>query len=170
MNPSKENTRPLRRNPGNRAFWHEPEKAKSGAEKPASYHLFVNNVYTPIEFIHDQWYELNWDDSNKYWGYWTNPFKLLQKGQYFLGWKKEEIETQTSSALTQYQERAISSSTQEEPQFPNPVIDEDNRINKNPARMEALATLLTKNPIFGDIVEEVDLAQSHEHYLPISVP
>ena len=99
-----------------------------------------------------------------------NPSKLLQKGQYFLGWKQEEIETQTPMALTQYRERAISSSTQEEPQSSNPVIDEDDRTDENPARTEALTALLTENPVFGNITEEVDLAQSHEHYLPISIP
>ena len=85
---------------GTGAFWHEPGKAKLGAKKPASYHLLINNVHTPIEFIHDQWYKLSWDNSNKYRGYWTNSSKPLQKGQYFLGWKQEEIETQTPTALT----------------------------------------------------------------------
>ena len=147
------------------AFWHKPEKAKSGAKKPASYHLLIINIHTSIEFIYNWWYELNWDDSNKYRGYWMNPSKPLQREQYFLGWKNEEMKTQTPMALTQYQDRAISSSTQEEPQSLNPVIDEDDRTNKNPARIEALTILLTENPIFDNVTEEVDPAQSRKHYL-----
>ena len=61
-------------------------------------------------------------------------------------------------------------STQEEPQSPNPIIDEDDGTDENPARTEALIALLTENPVFGDIAEDVDLAQSCKHYLPISVP
>jgi len=155
---------------GKGAVWHEPGTSASGKIMPSSYHTVFNNAYYPVEFINNKWYTLTWDDTDKFKGYRVNKADAILQGESDLGWLGNIPEIQTPTIVTQYRERAESSSTQPEPDPPKEADDEDDGVDNNPVQTELLAQIFTNVPTFQDITEETDPAQSREHYLPTTVP
>jgi hypothetical protein len=51
------------------AIWHGPGQSKSDKPKPPSYHVLIDGMLYPIEFINYKWHFIEWDDSDEYMGY-----------------------------------------------------------------------------------------------------
>jgi hypothetical protein len=64
---------------------------------PASYHAFNNNDrdYQPVEFINNRWYFIQWDDTEKFPGYWVFPNGDIPQGMFNLGWLGNILKTRT---------------------------------------------------------------------------
>ena len=170
LNPRKTNNLPVEII-GKGAFWRNPGPSPQGNARPSSYHVTIDDTDYPIEFVNKQWCYLIWDDEEKFKGYWVKPSNLIPQGQHSLGWIGNQPEIATPTALSQYRERAESTSTQGEqlsPKKESPV--DDDGIDINPFQTELLAQAFTENPVFHDIAKSVDPAQSREHYLPTTVP
>ena len=170
LNPRKTNDLPVEII-GKGAFWRNPGPSPQGNARPSSYHVTIDDTDYPIEFVNKQWCYLVWDDEEKFKGYWVKPSNLISQGQNSLGWIGNQLEIATPTALSQYRERAESTSTQGEqisPKKESPV--DDDGIDVNPFQTELLAQAFTENPVFHDIAESVDPAQSREHYLPTTIP
>ena len=169
LNPRKTNDLPVEII-GKGAFWRNPGLSPQGNDRLSSYYVMIDNINYPIEFINKQWYYLVWDDAEKFRGYWVKPSNLIPQGQHSLGWIGNQPEIATPMVLSQYRERAKSASTQGEQLSPQeePPVDDDG-IDTNPFQTELLAQAFTENPVFHDITESVNPAQSREHYLPTTI-
>jgi hypothetical protein len=152
------------------AIWHSPGPFESGKPKPPSYHVLIDRLLYPIEFINYKWYFLEWDDSDKYRGYWSRPSKLILEGELGLGWLTRTTKPTTPTALQITRGRAESSGTQpEEPLQEEEEDDEEDFMDKNPVQTETLAEdLYTRSSLTG-IEEEVDPSQDRTHYLPTTI-
>ena len=82
------------------AFWHEPGEDKNKKHIPPSYHCIKENLFTPIEFINNQWYELIWDSTPKFWGYWAYYERQIPQGMYELGYLGNILKAKTPVAVT----------------------------------------------------------------------
>jgi hypothetical protein len=87
-----------------------------------------------------------------------------------LGWLGNIPETQTPIArLSQFRERAESSSTQAEQEHPEQSSERDD-MDRNPALTEELAQTFITTLIFKDIAEAIETPQDRAHYLLTIVP
>ena len=160
------------------AHWMQPGASPNNRNPPPSYHAInhIDSLYYPTEFINDHWYWIEWDDSDKYFGYWVRHEGLLKQGYANLGWDGRSLDITTPQAsqgpgFSEARGRAESSSTQ-------PVVssekgdseEEDDPIDRNPTQTAALAAYLEGNPIFEDIAEAVDAPEDRTHYLPTILP
>jgi len=69
------------------AVWLQPEAKPSGEIPPPTYHALHEEYYSPVEFINDSWFWLEWDENPKFRGYWSHTSNKIDCGQYHLGWK-----------------------------------------------------------------------------------
>ena len=152
------------------ASWYESGKDENKNHIPPSYHCIKDNLLTPIEFINNQWYELIWDSTPKFRGYWAYYERQIQIGMYELGYLGNILEAKTPIAgSSTFRERAESSSTQPEKKDSDEE-EEDEPIDNDPVQTEQLANIFEENPIFEDIAEEIDPPQDRRHYLPTIIP
>ena len=72
------------------AHWMQPDVSPSGRQQPPSYHAIspIDRLYYPVEYINDRWFWLEWDDSDKYFGYWVHQTGLMEQGYAGLGWDR----------------------------------------------------------------------------------
>ena len=75
LNPRKTNDLPIEII-GKGAFWRNPGLSPQGNNRPSSYHVTIDNINYPIEFVNKQWCYLVWDDAEKFRGYWVKPSNL----------------------------------------------------------------------------------------------
>jgi len=59
------------------AIWKRAVASETGKRIPASYTVGVDGQFYPVEFINQQWYFIEWDDSAEYQGYWVQPSKAV---------------------------------------------------------------------------------------------
>ena len=132
LNPRKTNDLPVEII-GKGAFWRKPGLSPQGNDRPSSYHITIDNIDYSIEFVNKQWCYLIWDDTEKFRGYRVKPSNLIPQGQHSLGWIGNQPEIATLTVLSQYRERAGSTSTQGEQLSPqeDPPVDDDG-IDTNP--------------------------------------
>jgi hypothetical protein len=157
---------------GRGVIWQLPNRTTTGNTILASYHAYNDNdnEYQPIEFVNSQWHFIQWDDTDKFLGYWVFPNGNIPQGMFNLGWLGNILETQTPIArLSHFRERAESSSTQPEQEPPEQSSEGDN-MDRNPALTEELAQTFVTAPVFEDITEAIETPQDRTHYLPTIVP
>jgi hypothetical protein len=157
---------------GTGAFWYAPQRTQRGNLIPPSYAVKSpedpeRNV--PIEFINNTWYQIDWDDSATYKGYWVHADRNIAQGIGNTGWLGSQRTPISGGSLFQTRERAESASTQPEPEAVA-AEEEDDPVDTNPALTERLAATFEDNPIFEDIAEANDPPQDRTHYLPTTVP
>ena len=130
---------------GKGAFWRKLGLSPQGNDRPSSYHVTIDNIDYPIEFVNKQWCYLIWDNMEKFRGYWVKPSNLILQGQHSLGWIGNKSEIATPTVLSQYRDRAKSASTQGEQLSPqgDPPVDDDG-VDTNPFQTELLAQVFTK--------------------------
>jgi hypothetical protein len=152
------------------AEWKNPTASPKGRTRPPSYHVILDNVWYPVEYINREWHHLEWDDLDKHTGYWSSPKMLIKQGDYGLGWLTKPMdEARTPTDLPSIRDRAESSSTQpEEPR--NEDDPEEDPMDKNPEQTEALAEHLVGRSTVHGIAEELDPSEDRAHYLPTFVP
>ena len=138
---------------GSGAVWYSPGKSPTNHKIPPSYHVKIGSKATPIEFINNQWYPIDWDDG-KYLGYWVFPDQKFQIGKHHLGWQGNILKSKTPT--TTYRERAESRSTHSEKASERDVGEEADPMDNNPKQTECLAQSFGINPIFKDIAEEIE--------------
>jgi hypothetical protein len=65
------------------AIWQLPNCITKGNTILASYHVYNDNdnEYQPIEFVNNQWHFIQWDDTDKFLGYWVFPNGNIQWAQ-----------------------------------------------------------------------------------------
>jgi hypothetical protein len=156
---------------GTGAFWYAPQRTQRGNPIPPSYAVKDpkdpdRNI--PIEFINNTWYQIDWDDSVKYRGYWVHADRAITQGISNTGWLGS-LKTPISGGSL-FRERAESASTQPEQTEAVAAEEEDDPVDTNPALTERLAATFEDNPIFEDIAEAIDPPQDRTHYLPTTVP
>ena len=160
------------------AHWMQPDVSPSGRKQPPSYHAIspTDGLYYPAEYINNRWFWLEWDDLDKYFGYWVRQTGLMEQGYAGLGWDGRTFNIPTPQdpagpSFTEAQGQAESSSTQPvEPSDKGNDKDNDDPIDRNPSQTAALAAYLEGNPVFKDIAEAVDAPGDCTHYLPTILP
>jgi hypothetical protein len=150
-------------------IWQLPNHSRAGKTIPASYHTYNDNdnEYQPVKFINNQWYFIQWDDTDKFLGYWVFPKGDILQGMFNLGWLGNILESQTpTTTLSQFRERAESSSTQLEQELSAEQDSKEDDMDRNPTLTEELAQTFVATPVFEDIAEAIETPQNRAHYLP----
>ena len=166
----------LPENIAGQAEWMQPDASANNRRIPPSYHAINSHgVYYPVEYVNNQWYWLEWDDSDDYFGYWIRPQGLMAQGEAGLGWDGRTYDVPTPQAIqgpsfVEARERAESSSTQPEASEKGQLEDDDDPVDKDPVHTAALAALFEENPVFEDVAEAVDAPEDRTHYLPTILP
>jgi len=160
---------------GKGAEWRGLSRSATGKAIPASYALYDETGRpNPIEFINDRWYYIDWDDDDRYKGFWVYPEREIPQGSDQLGWSGNVLDTPTPTAPvqggSQFRGRAESASTQPEEPQEEQAQEEDDPVDTNPIVTEALAATFEDVRTFEDIAEAVDPPQDRTHYLPTIIP
>jgi hypothetical protein len=90
---------------GRGTIWQLLNCTKTERTISASYHAYNDNdnEYQPVEFINNQWHFIQWDNTEKFLGYWVFPNRNIPQGTFNLGWLGNILETQTpTTALSQF--------------------------------------------------------------------
>ena len=81
---------------GEGAIWVQEKKSPCGQVIPPSYYALSDQDWYPLEFINNKWYWIEWDDSDKYKGYWVKPdLEIVDPGALNLGWMGKPMESVT---------------------------------------------------------------------------
>ena len=158
------------------AEWMQLDASPNNRRIPPSYHAInAHGVYYPVEYVNNQWYWIEWDDSDDYFGYWIHAQGRMAEGEAGLGWDGWAYDIPTSQAIqglsfVEAREWAESSSTQPVVSDEGNFEDDDYPVDKDPAHTAALAAFLEGNPVFEDVAEAVDAPGDHTHYLPTILP
>src|SRR6201990_563856 len=155
------------------ATWRSSAASLTGKAIPPSYYIQKEEqVYYPIELINQNWYFIEWDDNESYYGYWVRFEDAIPQGKYGLGWPGNPAEAKTPVAgSSMFRERAESGSTQPEPisGAESDQSSDADPMDNNPATTEQLASMFEANPVFADIAEELQEQGDRQHYLPTTI-